>query len=349
MLTPAASPIERALEIPSGRAGLKELFWNRGGYGPIALQMTREFPLTGVGAGTYRILAPDYWRAMANDALPLDNAQNWWRHQISELGVFGGALIIAFSVLVAWRVATGRERDPDVASASTVRGLLIGLGVTSFFGMPTQSPLVLYWFLALVAWFAWLVPDPSLHRETDAREPRVAWVVAAMLAIAYAAGHLVLAAGPLHPAQRAHKANRDYILGAYPPEPLPGGNEFRWTGRDARFFWATKTRFMAIRLWANHPDIGSRPVHVTVTSPCGLLFDEDLTSDRSMSLGLVVPEGQRTFEADVRVSRTWSPADAGEPDHRQLGVGIVADFSSDPAFATNQLRAVKLSGCGGGI
>jgi hypothetical protein len=291
---------------------------------------------------------------MANDALPLDNAQNWWRHQIAELGIFGGALIIAFSVFVAWRVLAGRERDPDVASASTVRGLLLGLGVTSFFGMPTQNPLVLYWFLGLVAWFAWLVPDPTMNHpatslETRARGPRVAWIVAAVLAIAYAAGHIVLAAGPLHPAQRAQHTGRDYVIGAYPPEPLPESNEFRWTGRDARFIWAAKTRYMAIRLWANHPDIASRPVHVTVTSPCGLLLDEDLTSDASMSLGMVLPEGQRTLEATVRVSRTWSPADAGEADHRQLGVGIVADFSKDPAFAASQLRAVKLSGCGGGI
>jgi hypothetical protein len=177
----------------------------------------------------------------------------------------------------------------------------------------------------------------------------VAWVVAAVLAITYAAGHLVLAAGPLHPARRAQRASRDYVVGAYPPEPLPEGNEFRWTGREARFIWAAKSRYMAIRLWAHHPDIASRPVHVTVISPCGLIFDEDLTSDASMSIGMVLPEGQRTLEATVRVSRTWSPADAGEPDERQLGVGIVADFSTDQAFAANQLRAVKLSGCGGGI
>jgi len=355
LLTATVSPIQRALDIPSGREGLASL-WYRDGYGPIALRMTREFPLTGVGAGSYRILAPDYWRAMANDALPLDNAQNWWRHQIAELGVFGGALIIAFSVLLAWRVLTGRERDHDVrererdvASASTVRGLLIGLGVTSFFGMPTQNPLVLYWFLGLVAWFAWLVPGPALHRETHAHEPRMAWVVAAALAIAYAAGHLLLAAGPLHPAQRAQRASRDYVIGAYPTEPLPESNEFRWTGGEAQFIWAVKTRYMAIRFWSHHPDIASRPVHVTMTSPCGVLFDEDLTSDTSMSLGMVLPEGQRTLEATVRVSRTWSPADAGEADTRQLGVGIVADFSNDPAFATNQLRAVKLPGCVGGI
>ena len=345
LMAGTANPIRRALDIPPGRAGLMFL-WDRGGYGPIAVRMTREYPLTGVGAGSYRVLAPDYHRAIANEALPLDNAQNWWRHQIAELGVFGGALIIAFSVLVGWRVLTGRDGDPDVASASTVRGLLLGLGLTSMFGMPTQNPLVLYWFLALVAWFAWLVPDPSPRRERSTAEPRIAWIVATGLAIAYAAGHLLLSAGSLHPLQRAQRADRDYVIGAYPPEPLPESNEFRWTGGETRFFWAVRSRFMAVRFWAHHPDVAARPVHVTLTSPCGVLFDEDISSDNSMSVGMALPEGQRTLEATLSVSRTWTP---GEGDDRHLGVGIVADFSHDPAFATTQLRAVKLPACEGGI
>ena len=67
-----------------------------------------------------------------------------------------------------------------------------------------------------------------------------------------------------------------------------------------------------------------------------------------MSVGMALPEGQRTLEATLRVSRTWTAA-AGRPMTAELGVGIVADFSTDPAFATTQLRAVKLPGCGGGI
>ncbi len=346
LIAGTASPIRRALDIPPGRAGLMSL-WDRGGYGPIALQMTREYPLTGIGAGSYRILAPDYWRAMANDTLPLDNAQNWWRHQIAELGVFGGALIIGFSVLVGWRVLAGREAGRDVASATTVRGLLLGLGATSLFGMPTQNPLALYWFFGLVAWFAWLVPDPvRLERRTG---ERVAWIVAAALAVAYSAGHLLLAAGPLHVVQRAQRTQRDYVTGAYSPEPLPEANQFQWTGQDARFFWSARARYMAVQFWAPHPDIAARPVHVRLTSPCGVLFDEDLTSPSSMSLGMALPEGLRTLEASLHVSRTWSPTDAGEADARRLGVGIVADFSNDPAFATSQQRAVKLVGCGPGI
>ncbi|MGH7554767.1 MAG: O-antigen ligase family protein, partial [Longimicrobiales bacterium] len=350
LLSGTTNPLQRALDIPPGRAGLAEL-WTRGGYGPIALRMTREYPLTGVGAGSYRIVAPDYARALLKDALPPDNAQNWWRHQIAELGVFGGALVIAFSALVAWRVLAARETGSDVAAASTARGLLLGLGAASLLGMPTQNPVVLCWFFALVAWFAVLVPDPTrrpsrslVGGETHPGALRMAWIAACALAIAYAAGQLVLARGSLNVVQRAQRAQRDYVIGAYAPEPLPGSNEFHWTGRDARFFWAVKSQFMAVRFWAHHPDIAARPVHVTVTSPCGVLFDEDLTSDTSMSVGMALPDGQRTLEATVRVSRTWTP---GEGDDRQLGVGIVADFSNDPAFATTQLRAVKLPGCGG--
>jgi hypothetical protein len=65
-----------------------------------------------------------------------------------------------------------------------------------------------------------------------------------------------------------------------------------------------------------------------------------------MSVGMALPEGQRTLEATIRVSRTWTP---GEADDRRLGVGIVADFSNDPVFATSQLRSVTVAGCGAGI
>jgi hypothetical protein len=156
----------------------------------------------------------------------------------------------------------------------------------------------------------------------------------------------MLAAGSLNVVQRAQRAHRDYIVGAYPPEPLPGSNEFRWTSQESRFIWAVKSRFMAIRVWAHHPDIASRPVHVTLSSPCGVLFDEDLASETSRSLGMSLPESQRTLEVTVRVSRTWMP---GGGDERQLGVGVVADFSTDPSFATTQQRTVRLPGCGGGI
>ncbi|HLG57717.1 MAG TPA: O-antigen ligase family protein [Vicinamibacterales bacterium] len=341
-------PIQRMLEVPIGRAGISFL-WNRGGYGPIALQMTRDYPLTGVGVGSYRVLAPDYWRAIANDSLPLDNAQNWWRHQIAELGVFGGVLVIGFSVLVGWRVLTGRGLQQDVAISSTIRGLLLGLGACSLFGVPTQNPVVLLWLFSLVAWFLAFVPDTRSRDEERGPWIRAGWGIAFGLAIAYAAGHLLLATGSLGVAQRAERAHREYVAGAYPPEPLPNANEFRWTAQDARFVWPARTRWLVIRFWAHHPDIAANPVRVTLTSPCGVLFDGALTTTDPVSLGVTLPEGQPALLASLHVSRTWKPSDQGGDDDRDLGVGIVADFVSDPVLATAQTRAVTVSACKAGI
>ena len=98
----AVGPVRRMLEVgPPGRSTVRAL-WSRGGYGTVALRMIRDYPLVGVGVGSFNWLAPDYWRVLSNDKLPFDNAQNWWRHQVAELGIIGGLPLLAWSVLVAW-------------------------------------------------------------------------------------------------------------------------------------------------------------------------------------------------------------------------------------------------------
>ena len=76
----AIGPLRRMTERSSANASLGDL-WTRGGYGSVAMRMVHDYPLTGVGAGSFNWMAPDYWRLMANEKLPFDNAQNWWRHQ----------------------------------------------------------------------------------------------------------------------------------------------------------------------------------------------------------------------------------------------------------------------------
>ena len=71
--------------------------WTRGGYGPVATRMVQDYPFTGVGIGSFNWMAPDYWREIANDKLPFDNAQNWWRHQVAELG------LISWTYDALWR------------------------------------------------------------------------------------------------------------------------------------------------------------------------------------------------------------------------------------------------------
>jgi len=339
-------PAKRLAEIPaSPRSGLSTIF-TRGPYGQIANQIIREHPIVGVGIGSYQILSPDYWRLQADAALPFDNAQNWWRHQLSELGVLGSALLFIWSAVLVWYIATARARAEYRLEATIVRGLLVALGISSFIQVPTQTPIVMLTFMLLVAWATWLMPFPA--RVAGRTTPTWAWIAALLLAVTYAGGQLVLAGGPLAVTERARRAQRLYAVGTYPPE-LMKGREFNWTKGDASFIWPAKTRWLVLRVWAQHPDMAAEPVHVTLTSPCGVLVDEALETPTPVSIGVTLPDGQRTLEAHMHVSRTWRPSEHGSNDERDLGAGIMAEFVEDPTVAVSQNRQVSLRACRPGI
>jgi hypothetical protein len=149
----AVGPARRLAELPdTPTAVLREIF-ERPPYGPTAMRMVREYPAAGVGIGAYQIISPDYWRQMADQTLPFDTAQNWWRHQATELGLLGALTLFAWSGVIAWTVLVARPRRPGVTT-TIVRGVVIALGVSSIVHVPTQTPLVLLWFLFLLAWLA---------------------------------------------------------------------------------------------------------------------------------------------------------------------------------------------------
>jgi len=336
-------PLRRIAEVPLSRAGLSDL-WNRGGYGTIAVQMIRDTPWTGVGPGMYHVIAPDYWRVGRSMTLAFDNAQNWWRHQAAELGALGAAPVLAWSALLVAGLAfaaprTGRE------DAYVPRAQLLGLGLASLLGMPTQSPVVLLWFFALVAWWSASSKGPLADGRLPARAaPAVALILTAMVLL-HAAGTAVLARGWLRVPERATRTQREYVQGAYAPEPLAGSTLFRWTGRVAHFSWTGPTRWLMVRLWVQHPDAASSPVRVTLSTRCQTLVDEEFRSSAPVSIGIELPEGSGTLQATMESSRTWQPAPEGSGDSRQLGAAIVAEFLHSPEAVRMQNRFVQAQNC----
>ncbi len=332
----ATGPVRRLTELATD--GPVTTLWERGGYGSIAMRIIREHPLVGTGAGTFHFLAPDYFRVEEDDALAPDNAQNWWRHQSAELGVLGGAAILFWSAIVGWRVIAGRARtDAASGAAPIVRALLLGFAGSSLLGVPTQSPIVLLWFFLLVAWLDVLVPVP-LPSPAGARRLQVAWVAVLLLAIGYAGGQLLLARSSLSIEERARRFERPYVVGAQPPEPFEGTTQFRWTGAQAHFALPAPTPWLILRLWALHPDIVSNPVHVTVSTACGVLWEETLSTRSPVSAGVVLPAGASRVDLTVTVSRTWRPSDYGEEDTRRLGVGVVTDFVGSEGQASAEAQ-----------
>jgi len=318
--------------------------FTRGPLGRIANLMIREHPIVGIGVGSYQILAADYWRRIDNNQLQFDNAQNWLRHVLSEMGIVGGAMLFIFAAFVAWHVVMRPARPDRRVEATIVRGLVAAIGISSFIQVQTQTPIVMLSFMLLVGWMTVLIPEPQPH----AAAKRSLWIAATIAAVVYAGGHLALANGSLAVMERARRAHLEYAAGTYPPE-VADGVRFRWTSGNARFVWPATTRWLVVRVWAQHPDIASRPVHITLTTNCGVLVNEDFTSAMPLSLGVVLPEQHDALEAHLQVSRTWRPSDHGSNDERRLGAAIVAEFVADPALTRAQNRHVALSSCGPGI
>ena len=353
----AIGPLER---MRTAGASAREL-WTRGGYGTVAARMVREYPMTGVGIGSFNWMAPDYWREIADDRLPFDNAQNWWRHQVAELGLIASLPVLFWSVSIAWLVFTRRAAAEHRIETQTLRGLLVGIGAASLVGMPTQNPIVLLIFFYCVARFEILtraegrpegrplrtnelrtnepgIPDPG------SRIPAAIWITAFLIAIGYAGAHLVLARGPLKPLERAARTNRDYITGTYPSEPLAQG-QFRWTRKHAQFSLAAPTRHLMIRYHVEHPDIGSRPVRLRITTPCQTIVDGFLKDGSVDGQALELPEGQSRVVLETDVSRTWRPTDYGKPDRRDLGAAVEADFVGTATVVSSLERWIPLRPC----
>lgn len=340
MVSPAAGPARRLFERPEGTTGgLASAIFLRGAYGQVAHEMIRDYPLTGVGIGMFPHAAADYWRRDADEALPFDHAQNWWRHQAAELGLLGALPLFAWSAWLAWQVLAGARRGA-VFTQTVVRGALLAIGIVSIVQFPTQTPAVLLWFFVFVAWLPQVV---GARPEPTASTPRWAVAVTAMtvgLAVAYAAGHLLLARGPLAVVERARTFARPYVIGAYPAEPFEEGGVFHWTTDEARFIWQAQRPTFMIRLWASHPDIEQRPVRVTMTTPCGRLFERQVDTHVPIALVVTLPPGVTTLDVTVGVSRTWRPAAAGlGSDTRALGIAVSADSidGQEPSDVTARL------------
>jgi hypothetical protein len=337
----AIGPLGRLFDMPEGAQNPLEQLWNRGGYGTAALLMLRQYPLSGVGLGGFHVIVPDY-RVVLGHVMPFDNAQNWWRHEAAELGIFGGAAVLTWSLVIAWRVVAGHPTPRQAFAATTVRWLLLGVGVCSLLGVPTQSPIVLLWFMLLVAWMTVTFSSTDVRWLRD-RSVMLSAIVA-VLAVAYAVTHVVLARGSLSITARAIRAERPFVTGAYPLEGSEGG-EFRWTSREAHFVWPVEGQYLVMRLWAQHPDIARAPVQLTVSTRCGTLLDLPLTSSAPVTLGIALPPGQKTVAATVRASRTWKPSNFGSPDGRSLGAGISEHFSGSGEEFRSQERTAVMPPC----
>ena len=147
--------------------------WVRDGYGTIAVEMIRRFPFVGVGLSGFYGLVPVFSWILFQKRMPMENAQNWYRHELAELGTVGSLGWIVWTVVLLFLILTARSRPGRQLSSTVLRFVLVGFGVVSLVGMPGQSLVVAFTFWTLA--FGFFVKRPAVPRQSGANSNLRRW------------------------------------------------------------------------------------------------------------------------------------------------------------------------------
>lgn len=322
----SANPIARAFaRVPRFEGEDMRRFgaelWNRFGYGTAANQMMLDYPVSGVGVGAFYVVAPEFIYRETGRILASDNAQNWWRQQTAELGIVGAvpALWASFLVLQLCRPRARRDAPP---AATALRGTVIGLGVASLLGVPTQSPAIMIAFGAVLFWLA----DISIGTTAERKVQNATSLVLLTLVLIVTLGLAWSARGDLRVPMRALRAGVPYSYGLTPPQEVSAFGEVRWMARHAVLVTPAKSHWLRITFWAPYSDIARQPVELTLAANGSApvtrhLFAEGPTSfyvEAADKAGMVELRASRELFPDraLQVATTW---------HTSLPSGTPAD------------------------
>jgi hypothetical protein len=298
--------------------------WNRNGYGSAATAMIREFPWFGVGIGSFQMLLPEF--IAQPGGIPPDNAQNWYRHQLAELGIVGSAgWLVCVMLFVPFLLA---RRPAAPARSWIARGALVALGAISLVGMPGQDVSVSVTFATLAFWYCAIVGAPA-----PAPVSLRAWGAIAAVLVLFAAGTAFAATHGLRVPVRAQRGGWTYSYGFYPPGTFGNDGEGRWTGRRAVAVIDAPTRWLALTLSVDHQGIGNgassdrapghapiRPVDIKVWRDGQLVVERRLVDTSPVTEYVSIPGAAPRVMLETWVSRVLRPRELGVPDDRELGM-----------------------------
>ena len=298
-----------------------ELLWERFGFGPAAIDMIKEHPIDGVGVGMFHTLVHDFGTLRGYD-IKADNAQNWFRHMLAELGVLGSIPVFWWCIVFAVLMFSRPGPLSDQLSVGLLRAVLIGFVVASLFGMPGQAAAVVITFWVFVFWFALERADEGAVRQNGWTRPAV--IAAGILIALHMTMTVADARGELRPRHRAQRFDWFYRYGIGELEADPGGNpvQRRWAGQEALVVIPVKGKVLKFVAWIDHPDGDENPPHVTVRADTRVVYDGPMRRSAPLFIDIPATPGKTHMVLETSIDREYRPIDHGGTDRRRLGLSI---------------------------
>jgi hypothetical protein len=294
------NPLARLLELlPSGPGELATTahnLWERGGYASVAARMVADYPWTGVGVGSFPILARDVGVVTLAISVLGDNAQNWWRHQIIELGLLGALPAVALSIGILSMLVAGTPVATRRGAVTAIRGTVLGVGLASLVGMATQHPALFLTFGTMVFWLGALLETPKRQVTPGA------WWGVIVLALLVVAGQISNASSDLRVPYRALKYNFTYGYGFSEPEADPVLGMIRQTRTHAVGVIAAEHAYFRVTLIVPQAT-AAEPVQVRLWRTRSLILDQQVSSPEPIVRFIATPAGEDQLMIELDVSR----------------------------------------------
>jgi hypothetical protein len=305
--------------------------WTRFGYGKAAVRMIGEHPWFGVGIGSFPILVGDYPFSHLGGPLVPDNAQNWVRHQLAELGVVGCLGWVAWVAMLAATTASWRAHATSSFRTAVTGGALVGVIVISQVGMPTTNLAVAITFWTFLFWYLLLTYPPWVWKPATSETRPAPWLVMVVLVLLFTGGTLHSAVTTLRVPMRARDAGWAYSYGFLAPEPDGKGGEFRWTIQNAAAVVPAPKRVVKVTVWTGSPDAASRPLHARVWHDDRPVIDAVLADATPVDAYVEIDRDPPWF-----MVRTWIDRELDASEPREHGLAVEWTFLD--ALPSNSAR-----------
>jgi O-Antigen ligase len=294
--------------------------WSRDLYGTTALAMVAEHPLVGVGVGGFNYLYGDVMFRISGAGRPPDNAQNWYRQQLAELGLIGSLGWMTWLGMFIWMLARRPDVEGTRAMAGAAQGAILGLAAASLLGMPTQDTAASITFVVMLYWCLQLKGYAAPNHADPVRRPsRSEWVGVCVIVAGFLGGTVRAAQTELRPAFRAFRGGYPYSHGFASDPHDPG---VRWAGARAVEVFSAEKRWLKIVIADVAPDAALDPVEVDVRINRQPILSVRRRANFPITRWIRMPAYGTPLIIEIDVDRTWRPLEAGHDAEPARGVAI---------------------------
>lgn len=312
--------------VSSGR----DILWGQ------AINMTSDYPISGVGLGAYIIELPNYYIRNGIESSMVDFTGNYYLQILSELGFPGLILVLIIFIIIIKKGIDYFRSQGYIKGLSGDNWLITGffisffsMSLVLFFGPHTNFDEVQFTFWLIIGFMLTfiMIKDEKTGVGSSGKNNRISFdlidkISLIIIIIVFATSSFMASFTNLSINIKQNLYGYENNYGFYEEEVLEG-KKFRWTGVDASEVIYKNGSIMIIPIRAATPGIHKIPVFVRVyvdnTLIKVLLLRDDLWHDIKLDL----PNDRDKVTLTISAIRSWVPKEWGvSDDTRRLGVMV---------------------------